>query len=93
MVVVILFNYYFTMCCQVVDPETGRMSVTNVFQFTFELRKQDPPQIIPKTYHEVLIVEYFSFLVFFMDLGIGHWARKFLVKLLVHFCIRIFINF
>ena len=35
------------------DPKSGEMSVTNVFQFTFELRDQNPAQIIPKTYHEV----------------------------------------
>jgi acyl-coenzyme A thioesterase 9 len=40
---------------EVLDPETGGMSVTNVFQFTFELRKQEPPQIIPKTYHEAMM--------------------------------------
>eukprot|EP00088_Acartia_fossae_P059422 TRINITY_DN7051_c0_g1_i1.p1 TRINITY_DN7051_c0_g1~~TRINITY_DN7051_c0_g1_i1.p1 ORF type:complete len:442 (-),score=92.43 TRINITY_DN7051_c0_g1_i1:220-1515(-) len=40
---------------EVVDPKTGGMSVTNVFQFTFELRKQAPPQIIPKTYHEAMM--------------------------------------
>ena len=38
---------------EVWDPKTGDMSVTNVFQFTFQLRTSKPPQIIPKTYHEV----------------------------------------
>ena len=38
---------------KVLDPETGNMSVTNVFQFTFEMRQQEPDQIIPKTYNEV----------------------------------------
>ena len=42
-------NYWF----KVLDPLTGDMSVTNVFEFTFMLKQKPPPQIIPKTYHEV----------------------------------------
>jgi hypothetical protein len=38
----------------VLDPETGLLSTTNVFHFTFELRDAAPPHIIPKTYHEVI---------------------------------------
>ncbi|XP_023335369.1 acyl-coenzyme A thioesterase 9, mitochondrial isoform X2 [Eurytemora carolleeae] len=40
---------------EVWDPKSGEMSVTNVFQFTFELRDQNPAQIIPKTYHEAMM--------------------------------------
>ena len=38
---------------QVVNPRTGKISVTNVFHYTFEIKERIPPRIIPKTYHEV----------------------------------------
>jgi len=40
---------------EVLDPLTGDMSVTNVFEFTFMLKQKPPPQIIPKTYHEAMM--------------------------------------
>ena len=38
---------------EVVNPETGEMSVTNVFHFTFMTKDKTPPLIVPKTYSEV----------------------------------------
>ena len=38
---------------QVVNPRTGKVSVTNVFHYTFLTKEKIPPRIIPKTYHEV----------------------------------------
>jgi len=40
---------------EVLDPHTGDMKVTNVFHYTFELRKGKPRMIIPKTYHESMM--------------------------------------
>lgn len=41
---------------EVLDPKTGKLQVTNVFHYTFELREgQIPPMIIPKTYHESMM--------------------------------------
>ena len=41
---------------EVVDPSTGELSVTNVFQYTFSFGKEvSPAQIIPKTYHEAIM--------------------------------------
>lgn len=37
---------------EILEPQTGKMSVTNVFQYTFKLKEKKPRQIIPKTYHE-----------------------------------------
>lgn len=49
-------NYVQTrVSAEVLDPETGLLSTTNVFQFTFQLRKAPPPHIIPKTYHEAMM--------------------------------------
>jgi len=49
-------NYIQTrVSAEVLDPKTGGMSVTNVFQFTFQMRKEGTPQIIPKTYHEAMM--------------------------------------
>ena len=36
-----------------VNPRTGKISVTNVFHYTFLIKEKIPPTIIPKTYHEV----------------------------------------
>ena len=47
------------------------MSVTNVFQFTFFLQKLKPPQIIPKTYHEV--INFFTYLFIFSSIRIKAW--------------------
>ena len=47
-------NYMQTrVSAQVVDPQTGEMSITNVFHFTFLAKEKTPPFIVPKTYHEV----------------------------------------
>ena len=43
--------YYFIL--QVLDPLTGKMAISNVFHFTLLVTDQ-PPTVIPKTYHEVL---------------------------------------
>merc|ERR1711997_1236045 len=41
---------------EVVDPKTGHLSVTNVFQYTFSfLNDLIPAKIIPKTYHEAML--------------------------------------
>jgi len=40
---------------EVLNPATGEMSVTNVFHFTFEIREDSPPQIIPMSYHEAML--------------------------------------
>ena len=41
---------------EVVDPKTGHLSVTNVFQYTFSfLNDLIPAKIIPKTYHEAIM--------------------------------------
>lgn len=49
-------NYVQTrVSAEVLDPETGNMSVTNVFQFTFEMRLHEPHQIIPKSYNEAMM--------------------------------------
>jgi len=40
---------------EILNPETGAMSVTNVFQYTFEFKDTVPRQIIPKTYHEAMM--------------------------------------
>ena len=47
-------NYIQTrVSAEVVDPQTGEMSITNVFHFTFLAKEKTPPFIVPKTYHEV----------------------------------------
>ena len=47
-------NYMQTrVSAEVVDPQTGEMSITNVFHFTFLAKEKTPPFIVPKTYHEV----------------------------------------
>lgn len=49
-------NYIQTrVSAEVLDPRTGEMSVTNVFQFTFLIKDREPPKIIPKTYHEAMM--------------------------------------
>ena len=42
---------------EVLDPETGELSLTNVFQYTFGVRGVDSrvPMVIPKTYHEAMM--------------------------------------
>lgn len=40
---------------EVVNPETGEMSVTNVFHFTFMTKDKTPPLIVPKTYSEAMM--------------------------------------
>merc|ERR1712241_506478 len=40
---------------EILSPETGSMSVTNVFQYTFKMKEKTPPQVIPKTYHEAMM--------------------------------------
>ena len=40
---------------EVLDPSTGKLNLTNVFQYTFETREEDVPRIIPKTYHEAML--------------------------------------
>ena len=41
---------------EVVDPKTGHLSVTNVFQYTFSfLNDLIPSKSIPKTYHEAIM--------------------------------------
>ena len=41
---------------EVVNPKTGQLSVTNVFQYTFSfLNSITPSKIIPKTYHEAML--------------------------------------
>jgi len=40
---------------EILNPETGGMSVTNVFQYTFKMKEKTPRQIIPKTYHEAMM--------------------------------------
>ena len=41
---------------EVVNPKTGQLSVTNVFQYTFSfLNSVIPCKIIPKTYHEAML--------------------------------------
>ena len=42
---------------EVLDPTTGQLSLTNVFQYTFSLGEEagDAPKIIPKTYHEAML--------------------------------------
>ena len=41
---------------EVVNPKTGELSVTNVFQYTFSYANSvDPAKIIPKTYHEAIM--------------------------------------
>ena len=40
---------------QVVNPRSGKISVTNVFHYTFLIKEKSPPRIIPKTYHEVTV--------------------------------------
>ena len=37
---------------KVLDPLTGKMTISNVFHFTFVV-EDTPPAVIPKTYHEV----------------------------------------
>jgi acyl-coenzyme A thioesterase 9 len=39
---------------EVLDPQTGEMTITNVFHFTFLAKEKTPPFIVPKTYHEVV---------------------------------------
>ena len=47
-------NYIQTrVSAEVVDPQTGEMTITNVFHFTFLAKEKTPPFIVPKTYHEV----------------------------------------
>ena len=47
-------NYIQTrVSAEVVDPQTGEMSITNVFHFTFLAKEKTPPSVVPKTYHEV----------------------------------------
>ena len=38
---------------QVVNPKTGKISLTNVFHYLFLIKEKIPPKIIPKTYYEV----------------------------------------
>ena len=40
---------------EVLEPSTGHLSLTNVFQYTFEIREGDAPSIMPKTYHEAMM--------------------------------------
>ena len=42
------------------DPSTGKLDLTNVFQYTFDTEDDDPkndnvPMLIPKTYHEAMM--------------------------------------
>jgi len=41
---------------EVIDPSTGKLDLTNVFQYTFDTKEgKDVPMIIPKTYHEAMM--------------------------------------
>lgn len=41
---------------EVIDPSTGKLDLTNVFQYTFDTKDEDDvPMIIPKTYHEAMM--------------------------------------
>jgi len=40
---------------EVLDPASGGLSLTNVFQYTFEVKDGMAPSIIPKTYHEAMM--------------------------------------
>ncbi len=40
---------------EVLDPASGDLSLTNVFQYTFSTKDGTPPQIIPRTYHESML--------------------------------------
>lgn len=49
-----IYFVIFESFCQVLNPKTGELSVTNVFHYTFLIKEnKQPPTIIPKTYHEV----------------------------------------
>ena len=41
---------------EVIDPSTGKLDLTNVFQYTFDTKDEgNVPMIIPKTYHEAMM--------------------------------------
>ena len=41
---------------EVIDPSTGDLQLTNVFQYTFTTKDSaDVPRILPKTYHEAMM--------------------------------------
>ena len=42
---------------EVLDPSSGDLSLTNVFQYTFAVPSEgeEPPSIIPKSYHEAML--------------------------------------
>ena len=58
-------NYIQTrVSAEVVNPETGEMSVTNVFHFTFMTKDKTPPLIVPKTYSEVGCINEFMYMIY-----------------------------
>lgn len=49
-------NYIQTrVSAEVVDPSTGKLTVTNVFHFTFQILDREPPRLIPRTYRESMM--------------------------------------
>ena len=40
---------------EALNPNTKELEVTNVFHYTFKLKGDPAPQIVPKTYHEAML--------------------------------------
>ncbi len=43
------------MSAEVLDPATGELSLTNVFQYTFKIQEGAAPSIMPMSYHEAML--------------------------------------
>lgn len=40
---------------EILDPTTGNLSLSNVFQYTFSVEGKPAPSIVPKSYHEAMM--------------------------------------
>ena len=51
-------DYHFVqtmVTAEVVDPNTGDLTMTNVFNFTFMIEDKEPPSVIPFSYHDAMV--------------------------------------